>query len=124
MTILFSVVAVTLLVSAFCSLLEATLYSTRVSALEAAAKTREHSAAAHRFLEMKKDISVPTPAILILNTVANTAGAAIAGMYAARTIGPAWVLPFSIALTLSILFFSEILPKTYGAVHWRALWSA
>lgn len=124
MTILFTVVAVTLLVSAFCSLLEATLYSTRVSVLEAAAKVRDQQAAAHRFLEMKKDISVPTSAILILNTVANTAGAAIAGMYAARTMGSAWVPLFSIALTLCILFFSEIFPKTYGAVHWRSLWSS
>ena len=124
MTVLFIVVAVTLLVSAFCSLLEATLYSTRMATLEAAAKTEERRAAAERFLQMKKDISIPTSAILILNTVANTAGAALAGMYAARLIGGPWVALFSIVLTLVILFFAEILPKTYGAVHWRGLWAA
>ena len=124
MTVLLVVVGVTLLVSAFCSLLEATLYSTRMATLEAAAKTQERRAAAERFLQMKRDISVPTSAILILNTIANTAGAALAGMFAARVIGSAWVLVFSIVLTLAILFFSEILPKTYGAVHWRGLWAA
>jgi len=124
MTVLLIVVSITLAVSAFCSLLEATLYSTRLATLEAAAKGGEHQSAARRFLEMKQDISVPTSAILILNTIANTAGAAIAGMFAARAMGSEWVLVFSIALTLGILFFSEILPKTYGAVHWRALWAA
>lgn len=124
MTVLLLVVAITLTVSAFCSLLEATLYSTRAATLEAAAKGGEHQAAAKRFIEMKKDISVPTSAILILNTIANTAGASLAGMFAARAMGANWVLVFSICLTLGILFFSEILPKTYGAVHWRSLWAA
>jgi len=124
MTVLLVVVAITLAVSAFCSLLEATLYSTRLATLEAAAKGGERQAAAKRFLDLKKDISVPTSAILILNTIANTAGASLAGMFAARALGANWVLLFSFGLTLAILFFSEILPKTYGAVHWRALWAA
>ena len=74
-------------------------------------------------LQMKGDVTVPTSAILILNTIANTAGAALAGMYAAQMFNASWVLVFSIALTFGILFFSEILPKTYGAVHWRTVWS-
>ena len=123
MTFFFLVVALTLTVSAFCSLLEATLYSTRIATLEAAAKTKPKRSAALRFLQMKKDVSAPTSAILILNTIANTAGASIAGMYAAQVFGTSWVLLFSIALTFSILFFSEILPKTYGATRWRTVWS-
>ncbi len=124
MTVFILVVFLTLAVSAFCSLLEATLYSTRVAVLEAAARGGEHVKAARRFLEMKEKVSVPTSGILILNTIANTAGAALAGMYAAQAFGTRWVPAFSIALTFAILFFSEILPKTVGAVHWRELWSS
>ncbi len=124
MTVFILVVFLTLAVSAFCSLLEATLYSTRVAVLEAAARGGEHARAARRLLAFKERISVPTSGILILNTVANTAGAALAGMYAAQVFGTQWVPAFSLALTFAILFFSEILPKTVGAVHWRELWSS
>ena len=123
MSVLVAVVVSTLLVSAMCSLFEAALYSTRMAWLEAAeADGGRHGALAKRFIHMKKDISVPTSAILILNTVANTAGAAVAGMYSAEVLGVAWVPAFSLALTFAILFFSEILPKTYGATHWKTLW--
>ncbi len=122
MAILLTVVAATLIVSAVCSLFEATLYSTRVAVLESATIKGWHRRAADRFLGMKKDVSAPTAAILILNTTANTAGATIAGMYASRELGPGFVIAFSAAFTLGILLFSEIVPKTYGAVHWRTLW--
>jgi CBS domain containing-hemolysin-like protein len=122
MNTLFAVVAATLGISAFCSLLEATLYSTRVATLEAARGEAKHKARALRFLALKRDIAGPTSAILILNTVANTAGATVAGMLAAETLGVAAVAPFSAALTLGILLFAEIIPKTYGATKWKTLW--
>ncbi len=122
MTTLLFVVTVTLLVSTFCSLLEAMLYSTRVVTLEAATRAPAKRAAAERFLKMKQDLSGPTSAILILNTLAHTAGATLAGMYAAQVLGAPWVPLFSIVFTFAILFLSEILPKTYGATHWRSLW--
>ena len=121
MDVLILVVALTILISGLCSLFEATLYSTRTAALEVTLGGRR----AHlerRFISMKNQIAVPTAAILILNTLANTGGATLAGMYAAQALGAAWVPVFSGVLTLFILFFSEILPKTYGAVHWRVLW--
>ena len=121
MDVLILVVALTLLVSGLCSLFEATLYSTSAATLEAALDgRREHLA--RRFISMKSRIAVPTSAILILNTLANTGGATLAGMYSAQVLGTVWVPVFSGVLTLSILFFSEILPKTYGVVHWRVLW--
>lgn len=123
MTILILVVTATLLVSATCSLLEATLYSTRITTLEAAARSEERRKEAERFLIMKRDVSAPTSAILILNTIANTAGATLAGMYAAQVLGVSWVPAFSLLLTFAILFFSEILPKTYGATRWQRIWS-
>jgi CBS domain containing-hemolysin-like protein len=119
---LYVVVVLTLVTSAACSLFEATLYSTRSAALEAARVGSRNARKAERFLEMKRNIAGPTSAILILNTVANTAGAAVAGMLAAEAYGR-WAVPvFSIALTVGILFISEVLPKTYGAMKWRILW--
>jgi len=122
MTILIFIVFLTLSISAVCSLFEAILYSTRFGALEVAKNKDRHKKAAITLLNMKRDIAVPISAILILNTIANTAGATIAGMYASKILGGTYVPLFSVALTLSILFFSEIIPKTVGAVHWRRLW--
>lgn len=122
MGILVLVVILTLAISALCSLFEATLYSTRMGALEAVKPDGHLGRQAKRFIVMKRQIDVPIAAILILNTVANTAGATIAGMYAVQVLGTSRVLIFSIAFTLSILFLSEILPKTLGAVHWRRIW--
>jgi CBS domain containing-hemolysin-like protein len=122
MTILLLVSVATVIISGMCSLFEATLYSTRMATLEAARTGGKYRGLAERFIHMKKDIARPTSAILILNTVANTAGATIAGMYATTVLGPEWVIGFSAALTLAILFLGEILPKTYGAVHWKRVW--
>ncbi len=123
MIALILIVVATLSISAMCSLFEATLYSTRVSILEATRDDPVLGGTAKRFLGMKRNIARPTAAILILNTVANTAGATLAGMYAARELGVGAVPIFSIGLTLAILFVAEILPKTYGAVHWSGLWA-
>ena len=122
MTTFVLVAFATLAVSALCSLLEATLYSVRSASLEASLAQGRHARAAERFLVMKRNVAEPTSAILILNTVANTAGAAVCGWLAAQQFGPGAVPVFSAVLTVGILMFSEILPKTSGAVHWRRLW--
>jgi len=122
MAVLFVVIAFTLGISAICSLIEATLFSTRIATLEAAKAGGRHVRGAETMLSMKRDVSAPTSAILILNTIANTAGATVAGMLAAREFGASGVPIFSATLTLAILFLSEILPKTMGAVHWKGLW--
>ena len=122
MTTLIVIIAVTLIISAACSLFEATLYSTRVGVLEAALAAGKRARPARRFLEMKDDIASPTSAVLILNTIANTAGATLAGMVAASQLGAGSVPAVSIGLTLGILFLSEILPKTLGATRWQSLW--
>jgi CBS domain containing-hemolysin-like protein len=122
MTLLITIIAVTMLISAACSLFEATLYSTRVGALQAAIESGTHKNPARVFLKMKENISSPTSAILILNTVANTAGATLAGMVAAAELGAAAMPIVSVCLTLGILFLSEILPKTIGATRWQSFW--
>ena len=121
-TTLVLVVGVTLFMSALCSLLEATLFSTRVASLEAAKSDGHHLVAAGHMLDLKRDVSKPTSAILILNTIANTAGATVAGMLAAQVWGGSAVPLFSAVLTAAILFLSEILPKTFGVMHWRGIW--
>lgn len=122
MAVLLLVVFVTIFISAQCSLYEATLYSTRMGSLEAAKSKAKTKGIARRMIQMKRQISAPIAAILILNTIANTAGATIAGMYAHQVLGTSMVPLFSVLFTLGILFFAEIIPKTLGAVHWRALW--
>lgn len=122
MTLLIFIIVSTMLISATCSLFEATLYSTRVGALQAAAAAGRYSKPARVFLKMKENIGSPTSAILILNTVANTAGATLAGMVAAEQLGAAAMPIVSVGLTLGILFLAEILPKTIGATQWQSLW--
>jgi len=121
MMLLLIVVLATLAVSATCSLLEATLMSTRMPTLEAAVGG-PHGAAASRLLEMKRNIAAPTSAILILNTIANTAGATLAGSIAVDVFGTGALGLFSVLFTIAVLFLAEIGPKTLGAVQWRAIW--
>ncbi len=122
MFLLLAVVFLTIFISSQCSLYEATLYSTRLGTLEAERTGGRHKSKARSMIEMKRHISIPLSAILILNTLANTAGATIAGMYASRALGTALVPLFSVIFTLGILFFAEIIPKTLGAVYWRSIW--
>jgi CBS domain containing-hemolysin-like protein len=70
---------------------------------------------------MKDDIDKPLSAILTLNTIAHTVGAAGVGAQAQIVFGSGYVGITSAILTLMILFFSEIIPKTLGATHWRTL---
>ena len=100
--------------------MESVLYSTQVITLESVPKPQRAHARSMRL--MKREVERPLAAILILNTVANTAGAALAGWAAGEVWGAQSLVVFSIAFTLAILFFSEIIPKTIGAVYWRGLW--
>ena len=80
------------------------------------------SRGAGRLLELKvRRIDDAISAILILNTLANTLGATLAGAQAAHVFGQTAVGVFSGVLTLLILVFSEIIPKTLGAVYVRTL---
>ena len=122
MFVLILAAALTVMISSMCSLFESILFSTRMGALEAERSSGAHTGLAERFMDMKSNIAQPTSAILVLNTVANTAGATFCGMYATQVLGSAVVPAVSVILTIAILFVGEILPKTYGATHWRSLW--
>ena len=69
----------------------------------------------------KENINKSIAGILILNTIANTLGAAAVGAQAALVFGNDAVVMVSIVLTFAILFLSEIIPKTIGAMYWKAL---
>jgi putative hemolysin len=108
-----------LLVSFLCSILEAVLLSITHSYV---ALLQERGVAAGDLLaRMRSNIDEPIAAILTLNTIAHTVGAAVGGALALRIFGDAWIALFSAALTLAILVFSEILPKTIGATYWQRL---
>ncbi len=120
MATLISAVSLCIGFSFLCSLLESVLYSTRAITLEAAASRGSREALAMRGLKAK--VEKPLAAILILNTVANTGGAAITGWAAGGLWEGPSLLIFSVLFTLGVLLVGEILPKTLGAVHWRGLW--
>lgn len=111
--------AVALLFSSLCSVAEAVLLS--VSPSYVANLQKEGSKSAKNIKSVKKNVDRSLAAILTLNTIAHTVGSGGAGAYAAKYWGDGAVGIAMIVLTLLILFVSEIIPKTIGAVYWRAL---
>ncbi len=108
-----------ILISAMCSLFEAVLYSVPISHIETLVQAGSKTGKILQGLREKVD--QPIAAILSLNTISNTAGAAIAGALAANVLGSAWLGLFSAFFTLAILVFAEVIPKTVGVVYGKAL---
>ena len=108
-----------LVVSCICSLLEAALYSLSASQIEMLAAQGRTSGKILKRLH--KDIQRPISAILTLNTLANTGGAAIAGAAFVGVFGTDKEVYFTVAISLGVLIFSEIIPKTAGVVYARSL---
>lgn len=108
-----------LAVSFLCSVLEAVLLSTPVSFISMKESQGDRTAAL--MMSYKTNVDRPVAAILTLNTVAHTIGAAGVGSESVKVFGEAYFGIISAILTLLILVFSEIIPKTIGASYWRAL---
>lgn len=106
-------------ISFLCSILEAVLMSTPISYVTM--KEEEGLKAAIRFKNYKLDSSRPIAAILSLNTIANTIGAAGVGRQATLLFGSAWFGLVSAITTILVLVFAEIIPKTIGTSHWKSL---
>ena len=119
MLLLILLLAGTLGFSFLCSILEAVILSVTPSYVVAISKTRPP--VGHLLARYKRDADRPLAAILALNTIANTAGATGVGAQAAVLFGSGAVGLVSAALTLLVLFLSEIIPKTIGATYWRGL---
>ncbi len=119
MTLLFIFLLGAMLISFMCSILEASLMSTPLSYVNM--REDEGYKPATRFKRYKTDNARPIAAILSLNTIANTIGAAGVGAQATEVFGSQWFGLVSAITTILILVFSEIIPKTIGSRHWKKL---
>lgn len=106
-------------ISFICSILESVLLSVNMSYVAVVEKEKPSVGALLR--HHKENIHKSIASVLILNTVANTLGAAAVGAQAAKIFGNDAVVYVSIVLTFAILFLSEIIPKTIGAIYWKQL---
>lgn len=119
MILLLTFLFLALSISFLCSIMESVLLSVTPSYVAAYEKKSPEKGS--ELFKLKKDIDRPLAAILSLNTVANTMGAAGVGAQALVVFGQPFVALVSAILTLLILVFSEIIPKTLGALYWRQL---
>ena len=128
MELIITYMMLSLVISAMCSLLEATLLSTPLSFITTleTQKVKGWELLKH----YKTNIDRPISAILIVNTVANTVGASLVGSQAANYAAASFATNHEISLfiglisgvfTFLILVFSEIFPKTIGSTYWRKL---
>jgi CBS domain containing-hemolysin-like protein len=119
MTLLIIYLCIALSASFVCSLMESILLS--VSQPYIAILIKKGKKAGHVLRDLKANVNFPLAAILTVNTVANVAGSAGVGAQAYKVFGSEWVALISGILTVLILVFSEILPKTLGTVYWKFL---
>lgn len=127
MTLIITYMLLSLVISALCSVLEATILSTPLSFVQ----TLENNGTSgwQRLKDYKQNIDRPISAILIVNTIANTIGASLVGsqaaLYAQTQFTDSFAATFvgiiSGIFTFLILVFSEIVPKTIGSTYWRIL---
>jgi len=106
-------------ISFLCSVLESVLLSINMSYVAVLEKERPKVGAILR--QHKENINKSIASVLILNTIANTLGAAAVGAQASKIFGNDAVVYVSVILTFAILFISEIIPKTIGAIYWKQL---
>lgn len=119
MTLLLIYLTIAIGISFMCSVLEAVLLSITPSYVEQVSATSPSSG--KLLARIKNQLDESLSSILILNTFAHTMGAAGVGSQAAHVFGAQWETLIAVLLTLIILYFSEIIPKTLGATFWRRL---
>ncbi|MCA8975140.1 MAG: HlyC/CorC family transporter, partial [Planctomycetes bacterium] len=108
-------VAFSLLFSFLCSLAEATLLSVGPARVESLARSGSHIGLLLQ--RWKREPDRPISAILVLNTIANSGGAALATAQFEDAFGDVNPMWFASAFVVSVLAFTEIVPKTIGVVH-------
>jgi len=108
-------VSCALIISFVCSIFESVLLTLDTAKVEALAASG--SRAGRLMRRFKARIDVPISAILIVNTVAHTIGAAVAGASYENVFDPATLWIFSLVFTVAVLLFTEIIPKTLGVTH-------
>ena len=119
MSIFVTAVTVALVVSFLCSIFESVLLSIRPAQVELLASEGRQSG---RLLKgFKQRIDVPIAAILIVNTIAHTIGATVAGASYVEVFSEQSLWVFSVAFTIAVLLFTEIIPKTLGVTFAHVL---
>ncbi|MDP2561651.1 CNNM domain-containing protein [Psychrobium sp. 1_MG-2023] len=121
MALLITYMCLAIGISFLCSIMEAVLLSITPSYV--ASLKKEKPTLALRLEGLREKVDQPLAAILTLNTIAHTAGAAGVGAQAAAVFGDAAIGIASAIMTLLVLVLSEIIPKTLGANYWRSLCS-
>ncbi|MCB0362821.1 MAG: DUF21 domain-containing protein, partial [Bdellovibrionales bacterium] len=119
MTLLVFYIVFALVVSFACSLMESVIMSVSPAYVMISLNRGRRSGAILK--ELKAHIDRPLAAILTANTIANTVGAAGVGAQVHTLLGNEYVTAASSILTLLILVFSEIIPKTVGTMYWKSL---
>jgi len=119
MALLIIYVLIALGFSFICSVAEAVILS--VSQAYISLLEKDNKPTGRLLNKLTSDINKPLAAILTLNTIAHTMGAAGAGAKAASLFGETYLGVISAVLTFLILVFSEIIPKTLGATYWKSL---
>jgi CBS domain containing-hemolysin-like protein len=119
MTLLLIYLAIAIGVSFLCSVLEAVLLSITPGYVQNISSSSPGGGKA--LVRVKDRLDESIASILILNTFAHTMGAAGVGSQAVQIFGAEWETLIAVLLTLAILYFSEIIPKTLGATFWRQL---
>ncbi len=113
MLVLVLTVLGSLAISFFCSIAEAVVLSVGHAQIEALGKAR----AAEILREFKREIDRPIAAIVSFHTVAHTIGASVCGAIYVHAMGERTLWVFSLAFTIAVLLFSEIIPKTIGVTY-------
>ncbi len=115
MQVFIAAVSVALIVSFLCSIFESVLLSINHAQVESLAQQGKRSG---RILkQFKRRIDMPIAAILIVNTVAHTIGATVAGASYEEAFNAETLWIFTILFTTAVLLFTEIIPKTLGVTH-------
>lgn len=109
--------AVIVALSFLCSLSEAVLLSLNPLSLKLQDRKQNGFGPAGRWLAMKNQIERPVSAILVMNTLANTGLATLAGAVFVRTFGEPWLWLFSVVFSSVVLFLGELTPKIVGVHH-------
>ena len=119
MTFILVLFFTTIGISFICSLLEAVLLSSTSAYIGVLSKENKRSG---KLLEhLKENIDRPISAILTLNTLSHTLGSAAIAYQVQVRYGQEAVTLASFILTFFILIVSEIIPKSLGSSHWKAL---
>ncbi|MCK5943979.1 MAG: HlyC/CorC family transporter [Planctomycetes bacterium] len=115
MLLLVLAVSLSLLFSFVCSISEATLLSVGQARVEALAQTGTRLGRLLQRFRLEPDR--PIAAILIVNTISNSGGAALATAQFSKEfpgVSEAWFAAFFVVTVLAV---TEIVPKTMGVVH-------